>query len=316
MQEIISAVRTAVKLCRDVQHHYLVANTKTSGDSKEPVTIADFGAQAIICRAIQNYFPDDAVIAEESGKQFMELTSIEQKATIIELISGVLETPVTLEEITAWLDHGKSKTASRTWVIDPVDGTKGFVAMRHYAIAVGLLVDGYPTEGIVACPGYGDDGALFYTDNGETFQAPLLSGKGDLVLASKRTAPSEFVTVQSFEKKHASKSRMESARELLGLEESPVFELDSMEKYALVACGDADLYLRLPVEGGEYGHRAWDHAAGTALVIHAGGKVTDIDGSPLDFSQGAILPNQGMIVSNGEMHDKIVEAVMQVMSAS
>lgn len=316
MQEVISAVRDAVKLCRAVQENYLISNTKVGETSKEPVTIADYGSQAIICRTLQSIHPDDAVVSEESGKQFLELTSDDQQATVIELISDILGTTVTKDQVVAWLDFGKGKQASRTWVIDPIDGTKGFVDLRHYAIAVGLMIDGQPVEGIVAAPGYNEVGALFYTKDGDTFKAPIADGNGEKVVVSQRTDPSEYVVVQSYEKAHASKSRMQLTRDYSGLGDSPLHELDSMEKYALVACGDADLYMRLPRAGGEYAHRIWDHAAGYALVMNAGGRATDIDGSPLDFSQGNTLPNLGMVVSNGQLHEKIVESVQRAMAES
>jgi len=314
MQEMIAAVRDAVKVCRTVQEDYLISNTKSSGDSKEPVTIADYGSQAIICRAIQTYYPDDAVVSEESGKQFLELVSDEQRANVLDILSRVLGTAVTQDEVVSWLDFGKGKTAKRTWVIDPIDGTKGFVAMRHYAIACGLLIDGKVAEGIVATPGYNNEGALFYTRDGATYRAPLASGDGEQVSISDRTEPAEFVTVQSVEKQHASKSRMQLTREYAGLDNAIVNELDSMEKYALIACGDADLYLRLPREGSTYSHKIWDHVAGVALVYNAGGVVTDIDGSPLDFSQGDTLPNLGMVASNGKRHDSIIDAIQKVLA--
>jgi len=314
MQEIIAAVRDAVKVCRTVQEHYLISNTKTSGDNKEPVTIADYGSQAVICRALQAHYPDDAVVSEESGKQFLELVSDEQRANVIEILSEVLGEAVTEAQVVEWLDFGTGKSASRTWVIDPIDGTKGFIALRHYAIACGLLIDGEVAEGIVAAPGYNEEGAVFYTQGGATYRAPLADGEGEKVAISTRVEPTEFVTVQSVEKQHASKSRMHQTREHAGLTEAIVNELDSMEKYALVACGDADLYMRLPRAGSNYAHKIWDHVAGVALVKHAGGTITDIDGTPLDFSQGDTLPNLGMVVSNGTRHDSIIDAVQKVLA--
>jgi 3'(2'), 5'-bisphosphate nucleotidase len=59
----------------------------------------------------------------------------------------------------------------------------------------------------------------------------------------------------------------------------------------------------------------WDHCAGTALVEAAGGRVSDVDGSALDFSQGLALANQGIIVSNGAIHEQVVAAVLRVLAA-
>ena len=315
MQAIRAAVRDAVRLCRRVQEQYLIANTKTSGDQKEPVTIADYGSQAIICRALQLHHPDDGVVSEESGEQFLQLVAAEQRAQVYALLAEVTGSPVSEAEVVNWLDHGKGKSTRRTWVIDPIDGTKGFIALRHYAVACGALVDGQVAEGIVAAPGYSDgEGALFYTVDGATWRAPIAAGLGERVNVSDRRAVGDFVAVQSFERHHASKSRMGRARELAGLGAVQIKELDSMEKYALVACGDADLYMRLPRSGSAYRHKIWDHVAGVALVQGAGGTVTDLDGLPLDFSQGDELPNTGMVISNGQHHARVVAAVQRVMA--
>ena len=315
MQAIRAAVRDAVKLCRHVQDYYLIANTKSSGDHKEPVTIADYGSQAIICRALMKHFPEDGVVSEESGEQFLQLVSTEQRTQVLALLADVLGSAVSETEVVNWLDFGKGRETSRTWVIDPIDGTKGFIALRHYAIACGALVDGQVAQGIVATPGYADgEGALFYTENGATWRAPIGAGIGDRVSVSARRDVEDFIAVQSFERQHASKSRMGRARDLAGLGAVQILELDSMEKYALVACGDADLYMRLPREGSTYQHKIWDHVAGVALVQGAGGTVTDLDGSALDFSRGETLPNTGMIVSNGQHHERVIDAVQQVMS--
>jgi 3'(2'), 5'-bisphosphate nucleotidase len=95
----------------------------------------------------------------------------------------------------------------------------------------------------------------------------------------------------------------------LGISESQVEGVDSQDKYAMIACGDADLMLRLPREETPQ-HRAWDHGAGLALVQAAGGVVTDVDGSALDFTTGAILTNNtGMVASNGQIHERVLEVV-------
>ena len=315
MRAIRAALGDAARLCQLVQERYLSASTKTAGDHSEPVTIADYGSQAIICRALQQHHPDDAVIAEESGGQFKQLVSREKCEQVLQLLAAVLGESVSEAQLLAWLDFGAGRRSRRTWVIDPIDGTKGFLARRHYAIACGLLVDGQVAEGIVAAPGYNaGEGALFYTQAGETWRASLQGGAGKPVAVSARRDADDFVVVQSYERAHASKSRMARARELAGLGGARIIELDSMEKYALVAAGDADLYMRLPRPGSEYAHKIWDHAAGVALVQAAGGMVTGLDGEALDFSRGETLPNAGMIISNGQRHARAVEAVAQVLS--
>ena len=68
---------------------------------------------------------------------------------------------------------------------------------------------------------------------------------------------------------------------------APPLRVDSMVKYALLARGDAQLYLRLP--GAGYAEKIWDHAAGVLVVTEAGGTVSDIHGKPLEFTHGPRL---------------------------
>jgi 3'(2'), 5'-bisphosphate nucleotidase len=321
LDPILDAVRQATVLCREVQHHSLRSMDKLSNDTSEnePVTIADYGSQALIGRVLAEYFPNDGVVAEEAGSQFLELTSDRQKAEIINLLTTILDVNVIQDDIMRWLDQGRNQSDSqRVWVIDPIDGTKGFVAMRHYAIGIGILEAGYPAGAVIAAPGYGDgvsadddDGLLFYIKNGKAYQEPLLGGEAQLIRVSHRSE--QLRIVQSFEKQHASKTRMASTREKAGMSDATVSELDSMEKYALVANGDADIYMRLPNLTSTRPHMVWDHAPGVALVLAAGGMVTDVDGSMLDFSQGRTLPNRGMLVSNGTVHERLIQAVAELL---
>jgi 3'(2'), 5'-bisphosphate nucleotidase len=313
LEPIFEAVRRAAVLCNEVQRHYLIENQKTD---KEPVTIADYGSQALICEAISRAFPNDAVMAEESGQQFLSLVEDDQRKQIVQLISTVLGRSVTETNIVEWLDFNTTINAHRTWIIDPIDGTKGFLAMRHFAIAVGVLEGGQLTAGVMGCPGYPnyERGALLYAQNGKTMLEPMTGGEARQVSTSKTTNAAEIRVLESVEKSHASHDRMERVRMKAGLEDSILERIDSQEKYARIAAGDGELYLRLPRLNSENRHMIWDHAAGAALVFAGGGKVTDIDGSPLDFTQGRLMAkNQGMIVSNGAIHDRVLQAVAEVL---
>lgn len=320
---IIVAVREAAIICREVQHNSLRSINKINKElnDSEPVTIADYASQTLIGRALSIHFKDDAVLSEEAGAQFLELTTDKQKAEIINLLTTILDVNVIQSQIVAWLDQGSDKSsAERTWIIDPIDGTKGFVAMRHYAIGVGIVENGHPTGAIIAAPGYGDgvsgdddEGLLFYIKDGIPYQEALQGG-GDATQISVNDKSESLTAVQSFEKQHASKSRMAIVREKAGMADIVVHELDSMEKYALVANGDAEVYLRLPNLSSTRPHFTWDHAPGVALVLAAGGMATDVTGEPLDFSQGRTLPNRGMIISNSKVHDRLLTAVNELLA--
>jgi 3'(2'), 5'-bisphosphate nucleotidase len=85
--------------------------------------------------------------------------------------------------------------------------------------------------------------------------------------------------------------------------------IDSQCKYAVVARGQADAYLRLPTRKG-YIERIWDHAAGALVATEAGAVVTDIAGAELDFSHGRGLErNRGIVCAAPWAHGAIVEAI-------
>jgi 3'-phosphoadenosine 5'-phosphosulfate (PAPS) 3'-phosphatase len=94
----------------------------------------------------------------------------------------------------------------------------------------------------------------------------------------------------------------------LGIVAAPL-RMDSQAKYAVVARGQADLYLRLPTRA-DYREKIWDHAAGALIVSEAGGIVTDVTGRPLEFNHGHELAvNQGVIVTNGRLHQRVIDSI-------
>jgi 3'(2'), 5'-bisphosphate nucleotidase len=313
LQPIFQAVRQAVMLCQRVQETYLISSDK---GGHEPVTIADYGAQAILGRAISQFFPEDAVLAEESGAEFVELVLEEGREEVTHLIGEILGEPVRQTDVVKWLDYGHGREAERLWVIDPIDGTKGFLALRNYVVACGLMEDRKPVGGVIGAPAYptrDGQGLLFHAQGGVAFAQPMGGGQVKRIRVSERTEPETLRALESVEKSHANHERMAKVRARAGYGAASLTHIDSMEKYARIAAGDAELYLRLPRLQSTRPFMIWDHCAGTALVQSAGGVVTDIDGSPLDFSEGRALKNKGIIVSNGLIHAQVIEAVQRVL---
>jgi 3'(2'), 5'-bisphosphate nucleotidase len=99
---------------------------------------------------------------------------------------------------------------------------------------------------------------------------------------------------------------------ITGTTEHPAAEpvrIDSQCKYAVVARGQADVYLRLPTRPG-YVERIWDHAAGALIAAESGCAVTDIRGEPLDFAQGRGLErNRGILCAPPRAHGLVLGAL-------
>jgi 3'(2'), 5'-bisphosphate nucleotidase len=79
-----------------------------------------------------------------------------------------------------------------------------------------------------------------------------------------------------------------------------------------VARGDASIYLRLPRDR-TYREKVWDHAAGSVIIEEAGGRVSDLAGKALDFSEGGLLArHHGIVATNGTLHERVLAACREV----
>jgi 3'(2'), 5'-bisphosphate nucleotidase len=88
--------------------------------------------------------------------------------------------------------------------------------------------------------------------------------------------------------------------------------MDSQCKYAIVARGEAGMYIRIP-KNAEYEEKIWDHASGALIVAEAGGKVTDINGKDLDFGKGRTLKfNSGILCTSLNLYDQVLDVVKSV----
>ncbi len=106
---------------------------------------------------------------------------------------------------------------------------------------------------------------------------------------------------------HAAHSVQAGIARRLGITAAP-YRIDSQCKYAVLARGEASIYLRLPRDE-SYREKVWDHAAGAIVTEEAGGRVSDLDGNPLDFSKGRKLATgRGIIATNGLLHEQVLDA--------
>jgi 3'(2'), 5'-bisphosphate nucleotidase len=223
------------------------------------------------------------------------------------------------KEVCSWIDFSSDSVTDRFWTLDPIDGTKGFLRGDQYAIALALIENGIVKLGVLACPNlyldvrqpFGARGCLFLALKGKGSVEMKIHGKGKRAISvSKVTNPSEVIITESVEPNHADHLTHRRLAEKLNILK-PSLKMDSQAKYGILARGEASLYLRVPstAEPG-YKENIWDHAAGLIIAEEAGGKVTDILGRPLDFSYGIrMVKNEGILASNGILHDVILEAL-------
>lgn len=227
-----------------------------------PVTIsthADKGSQEIILALLRERFPDDALCAEESTPAF----------------------------------DCVPKSGRRAWVVDPIDGTRGFAKkVGQFSVMIGLLIDGQPVVGVVAEPA--QDRVTFATRGGGCWTQ---TGRAELTrcVVSARGFE-ELVLVQSWAKTGMSPKPVQA------LQPKRVVETYSGGvKLAMVARGEADVY------GNTYEtFRDWDICAGHVLVTEAGGTVTDLGGNAITYQADEFAQKNGLVASNGRIHTEAV----------
>ncbi len=309
LEVAVSAVRAAALTCREVQRRLVSADTLTKKD-KSPVTVADFAAQAIVCRLLEISFPQDPVVGEESGHELRA-----HEAMLDQVVTHVAASfpGCSRDDVVRWIDRGVGTGKDgRFWTLDPVDGTKGFLRGEQYAIALALIVDGKVVLGVLGCPNLssaGSEGTLYFArrTNGAEMM-PLSTGLRARVQVSSQSDSRRIRIVESVEAAHGDHIAHQRIKERLQIAAESV-RLDSQAKYAVLARGDAEAYLRLPTRA-DYRENIWDQAAGSIVIEEAGGRVTDAFGRALDFSCGKKLEaNQGIVASNGLVHGALIEAI-------
>jgi len=222
-------------------------------------THVDKASQDLILKFLHERFPTDALCAEESIPGF----------------------------------EAVSKSGRRTWVVDPIDGTRGFAKKTgQFSVMIGLLVEGQPVVGVVAEPAleritYATHGGGCWSKVGETVT----------VRCQVSTRPlSELILVQSWAKPgHCTKP-------VAALKPSKVVETYSGGvKLAMVARGEADVYANT-----YEAFYDWDICAGHILVTEAGGRVTDLTGNPIQYQAPDFCQRAGLLASNGKDHIELV----------
>ena len=336
------AVQRATRLTQSVFHER-VKGTELKND-KSPVTIGDYGAQALIIQAIRHNFPQDQIVGEEDadslrsndelrGQVWGAVKGIQLKGEADAELGGPLKDEgVMLAAIDAGNSAGGKK--GRFWALDPIDGTKGFLRGGQYAVCLALIVDGEIEVGVLGCPnlpiddgaplsaevGAKDDhqrGVLFAAIRGHGATSQPL-GDGELQKNKSISMKSPKITdatfCESVEAGHSSHGDQAQIAEKLGITK-PSVRMDSQSKYGSVARGAGDIYLRLPVSK-TYEEKIWDHAAGDLIVRESGGIVTDAEGKRLDFGVGRTLKNnKGVVAAPKALHSEVLEVVKAVLGS-
>ncbi|WP_246018385.1 3'(2'),5'-bisphosphate nucleotidase CysQ [Pelagibacterium montanilacus] len=214
-------------------------SVETKADNS-PLTEADTAAEALILDRLAVAFPDIPVIAEEA---------------------------VAAGRVPA--------TGKRFFLVDPLDGSKEFIARNdEFTVNIALIEDGVPTHGMICAPALG---RLWWGGPDGAFTATCKAGKMGKASSIRTRSPAPdagLVLVGS--RSHASEV---SEPRLEGLCVAQARAVGSSLKFCLIAEGEADIYPRLGRT------MEWDIAAGDAIVRAAGGLVLDAQGRPFGYDK-------------------------------
>jgi len=231
----------------------------------EPVTQADRTANELIVRGLREAFPEDGILAEES------------------------------------VDTARRLGRERVWMVDPIDGTKGFIAgSGDFAVQVGLAVEGRSVLGVLYAPA---TDVLYWAARGHGAWVLRLTSEAGAVAKAVRlrvTDETELGRMRLAESRSHRGPRMESVVRALGVR-AEVRQHSVGIKVGLLVEGQADLYIHLSPKT-----KQWDTCAPEAVLAEAGGRMTDLWGGPLRYNTEDVLNRNGLVASNGEAHDAVI----------
>jgi 3'(2'), 5'-bisphosphate nucleotidase len=262
-----TALAAALEASALVMRIYAEGFTVEYKAKDDPVTRADRESNTLLCDRLMRAFPGVPIVAEESSPD-------------------------------TWTTFAG---ADATWFVDPVDGTREFVARNgEFAVMLGLAERGRAVLGVIVAPAWG---RAFLGIVGEGAWEIAPDGSRTPIHVSTRASLQGASIVVS---RSRSNTRIGPALAGAGTAE-PRAHGSSGLKAALVAAGEHDAY----VQPGSAGMR-WDACASDALVRAAGGECTETDGRPYEYASGELLNARGLLATNGQLHAALVEALRSV----
>jgi 3'(2'), 5'-bisphosphate nucleotidase len=238
----------------------IVAEEKIGVDNfSEPVTIADKTASKIIVEGLLKQFPSDGILSEEET------------------------------------DAPERLGKTRVWIIDPIDGTWGFIKKDgDFGVQIGLTEDGEVVLGVVYLPLH--DKLYFASKGGGAF----LSEKGGEVQRLKVSAKTNFTEMNLASSRNHRSPKMHRIIEDFGFRQE--IQRGSVGlKVGLIAEQIADLYIHLSPRT-----KFWDTCAPQIILEESGGRMTDLFGARLDYNLADVQNHNGIIASNGTTHEEVL----------
>ncbi|MEO0324213.1 MAG: 3'(2'),5'-bisphosphate nucleotidase CysQ [Myxococcota bacterium] len=268
-RELETATELAIEASRLILDVYAKDFTVAYKSPRDPVTDADAQANALIVAGLREAFPDDGVVAEESP------------------------------------DRSDALRAGRCWYVDPLDGTKEFIAKNgEFAVMIGLTLDGESRLGVVLQPAK-DKLYTGIVDSGAWLTRGVLAGTAarEPLRVTDTAEPSALRMLASRSHRDAATGHF---AETLGItQERPHGSVGL--KVGLIAEREADVYVHPSNRAS-----AWDACAPEAILRAAGGRFTRMDGKPFRYGGSTDMANHGDIFAcNAAAYDAVLPAARE-----
>ena len=269
------------------------------------VSICDFAAQAVIMKRIQEKLPGDDVLGEEDMKN--------ASPAFLEQVKHLLPPDLDPIEACSRAIRYINPENHRTWVIDPIDGTEGFVKHSSYAIATCLLVDLKPQVSITAWPlhdkkytGIELEGPVLFIayEGGKSYAMDLNGNIKEMPKVTSGT-PCRLTNNSGRVQNYIAKA----------LNVPNEISLVSMVKGFILATGHANIYCRIHYKT----ENSWDVAPFEIFIRNCGAIITTGTGEPLEYlPNGSIKGSEtGIIASVGgpEFHQTLLKTYQEAVKS-
>jgi 3'-phosphoadenosine 5'-phosphosulfate (PAPS) 3'-phosphatase len=274
---------------------------------QSPVTIVDLLHQTQVQQLLRRDFVGDALLCEEprnlQERHAAEAAALSREVYGLEIEPGFDELP---------------SEGERVWVLDPIDGTKGFLGGRYFALALACFVAGVPRFAVMAVPG-GDHEKPLGIDRSIAF---AIAGRGSWSSAVVEGTDPTWASLAEPASRRSGPVRVAVslahggplAERLRGTAGIELVELDSQAKYLAVAHGDIDAYLRAARDDGK-SDLLWDHLPGGLVAREAGCVVRHFDGAPMVYEPREAIAFHGGVVCLRERDDgRVSETVASLLA--
>ena len=263
----VALAREAGAAILDLYEGPIEVQQKFDLEHREPVTLADRIANDLIVNALRKEFPDDGILAEES------------------------------------VDTDRRLAKRRVWMIDPLDGTNGFIdGNGDFAVQIGLAQDGEAVVGVVYQP---LTGVLYRAARGH---GTWIERPGMDVEQAQVSSQHELKEMRLAASRSHRSPRMDRVVKAIGVKQE-VRRGSVGIKVGLIIEQQCDLYVHLSPRT-----KQWDTCAPQIVLSEAGGRLTDLFGGEVSYNAAEVQNLNGLVATNGSAHAQVISALVPLLA--